>query len=173
MGGCSFQSEHAQYRSKELVRHSLVPDLLSPGLSHQGLEPGLVASLRGGLLDCILRVGIDPVSDHTRAGIGYLKGLTLVLTWTTMGLTLGSVGKPASWDPPGTLSNSPPLPPRLLLSWVSLSLSGPVDIVIWIKFKNRNMQKISWEITIYLFHCGSLLSLFSKKLCPILQKRAL
>jgi hypothetical protein len=118
MGGCSFQSEHAQYRYKELVGHSLVPDLLSPGLSQQGLEPGLVASLRGGLLDCILRVGIDLVSDHTRAGIGYLKGLTLVLTWTTMGLTLGSVGKPATRDPPGTLSKSPPLPPRLLLSTV-------------------------------------------------------
>jgi hypothetical protein len=172
MGGCSFQSEHAQYRSKELVRHSLVPDLLSPGLSHQGLEPGLVASLRGGLLDCILRVGIDPVSDHTRAGIGYLKGLTLVLTWTTMGLTLGSVGKPATRDPPGTLSNSPPLPPRLLLSWVSLSLSGPVDIVIWINSKIVICKKLHGK-SIDLFHCGSLLSLFSKKLCPILQKRAL
>jgi hypothetical protein len=109
-------------RSKELVRHSLVLDLLSPGLSHHGLEPGLVASLRGGLLDCILRVGIDPVSGHIRAGIGYLKGVTLVLTWTTMGLTLG-VGKTATWDSPGTLSKSPPLSPRLFLSWVSLSLS--------------------------------------------------
>ena len=99
--------------------HSLVPDLLSPGLSHHGLEPRLVASLRGGLIDCILRVGIDPVSGHIRvgidpvsghirAGIGYLKGLTLVLTWTTMCLTLGSVGKPATRDPLGTLSRSPP-----------------------------------------------------------------
>ena len=57
-----------------------MPELLSPGLSHHGLRPRLVASLRGGLLDCILRVGIDPVSGHIRAGIGYLKGLTLVLT---------------------------------------------------------------------------------------------
>ena len=96
-----------------LARHSLVPDLLGPALAHHGLELGL-ASLRA--------------LDHLR--------VALVLAWTIMGLTLGSIGG-SNLGSAGDSTKESSLTTKAFNVLGVVAILKPVNVFMGIKFKTH------------------------------------